>query len=236
MVDAAERAQLVERHLDLARRCAALIHARCGKHIELEELIALANAGLAEAAASYRADQGAAFSTWAWYRIQGSMLDGLRKFSNLPRRTWATLTALRAANDYLENLGEREAGAVKRGAQPKQGKDALGAVKDALASIRTMYMTSLETLQDAGFDKEDPDVSPSADVDRGRMARALRIALSRLPEKERALVTKHYYEGKNLLEAGVELGISKSWASRLHAQAVEKLRAAVDEVTQLEAS
>jgi RNA polymerase sigma factor for flagellar operon FliA len=77
-------------------------------------------------------------------------------------------------------------------------------------------------------------VSPSDDVDRGRMARALRIALSRLPEKERALVTKHYYEGKNLLEAGVELGISKSWASRLHAQAVEKLRAAVDEVTQAE--
>jgi DNA-directed RNA polymerase specialized sigma subunit len=30
------------------------------------------------------------------------------------------------------------------------------------------------------------------------------------------------------MEAGVELGISKSWASRLHAQAVEKLRAVVD--------
>ena len=35
---------------------------------------------------------------------------------------------------------------------------------------------------------------------------------------------KHYWEGKNLLEAGEELGISKSWASRLHAQAVEALR------------
>jgi RNA polymerase sigma factor for flagellar operon FliA len=233
-VDAADRAQLVERHLDLARKCATLIHARCGQYVELEELVALANAGLAEAAASYQVGHGTAFSTWAWYRIQGSMLDGLRRSSNLPRRAWATLTALRAANDYLENLGEREAGATRRGAKPKEGKDALVAVKDALASIRTMYMTSLESLQDAGFDKEDPDVSPSADVDRGRMARALRIALSRLPEKERALVTKHYYEGKNLLEAGVELGISKSWASRLHAQAVEKLRAAVDEVTQAE--
>jgi RNA polymerase sigma factor for flagellar operon FliA len=221
--------------MDLARRCAVVIHARCSKHIELEELIALANAGLAEAAASYDPDQGAAFSTWAWYRIQGSMLDGLRKASNLPRRTWATLTALRAANDYLENLGERDAGAAKRGVKPKQGKDALVAVKEALASVRTMYMTSLETLTEAGFDREDPDASPSEHVDRGRMARALRIALSRLPEKERALVTKHYYEGKNLLEAGVELGISKSWASRLHAQAVEKLRAVVDQEADLQA-
>jgi RNA polymerase sigma factor for flagellar operon FliA len=234
-VNAVERAQLVERHMDLARKCATMIHARCGKYIDLEELVALANAGLAEAAASYQVGHGTAFSSWAWYRIQGSMLDGLRKSSNLPRKTWATLTALRAANDYLENLGEREAGAARQGAKPKQGQDALVAVKDALASIRTMYMTSLETLQDAGFDKEDPDASPSDQVDRGRMARALRIALSRLPEKERALVTKHYYEGKNLLEAGVELGISKSWASRLHAQAVEKLRAVVDQEADLRA-
>ena len=42
-------------------------------------------------------------------------------------------------------------------------------------------------------------------------------------------MTKHYWEGKNLLEAGAELGISKSWASRLHAQAVERLRDAVDD-------
>jgi RNA polymerase sigma factor for flagellar operon FliA len=41
-------------------------------------------------------------------------------------------------------------------------------------------------------------------------------------------MTKHYWEGKNLLEAGAELGMSKSWASRLHAQVVEKLRAIVD--------
>jgi RNA polymerase sigma factor for flagellar operon FliA len=41
-------------------------------------------------------------------------------------------------------------------------------------------------------------------------------------------MTKHYWEGKNLLEAGAELGMSKSWASRLHAQAVERLRIIVD--------
>ncbi len=52
--------------------------------------------------------------------------------------------------------------------------------------------------------------------------------MARLPERERALMKKHYWEGKNLLEAGEELGISKSWASRLHAQAVERLRSIVD--------
>jgi len=60
-----------------------------------------------------------------------------------------------------------------------------------------------------------------------RQAYARRIAA--LPDRERALMTKHYWEGKNLLEAGAELGISKSWASRLHAQAVERLRSYVDD-------
>ena len=38
---------------------------------------------------------------------------------------------------------------------------------------------------------------------------------------------KHYFEGKTLLEAGSDLGLSKSWASRLHARAIDLLRAAL---------
>jgi RNA polymerase sigma factor for flagellar operon FliA len=60
------------------------------------------------------------------------------------------------------------------------------------------------------------------------MAKKLRDALDALPEREAAMIKKHYWEGKNLVEAGEEMGISKSWASRIHAQAVEKLRTIVD--------
>ena len=228
-MEAAERARLVDGHLQVAERCAALLHKRVGKYIDRDELTALANAGLAEAAASYDPDRGAAFSTWAWYRIQGSMMDGVRKAANVPRSVWANLVALRAASEYLENLGDRDAGAAKRGAAPKTKSEALGAVKDALSAIRTMYVTSLETLvEEQDFDKPEEAPTGVERIHEGRVGRRLRKALRGLPDKERALVTKHYYEGKNLLEAGAELGISKSWASRLHAQAVEKLRAAFE--------
>jgi RNA polymerase sigma factor FliA len=220
---------LVERHLDVARRAALMIFPRVRDHIELDELIALANAGLAEAAARYEPDRGAAFTTFAWYRVHGAILDGLRRSSNLPRRVWAKLVALRAANDYLEHRAERDAGAAKTGAAPASGVDALAQVKSALSAIRTMYMTSLEALQDNGFDRGDDEAGPDVKLDRGRLAKKLRMAIDALPEKERALMTKHYWEGKNLLEAGAELGISKSWASRLHAQAVERLRGIVDD-------
>jgi RNA polymerase sigma factor FliA len=228
-VDDRERAQLVESHLDLARRAAAMIYPRVRRHMEFEELVALGNAGLAEAATRYDPDRGATFATFAWYRVQGTIVDALRRNTTLPRRVWARLVALRAASEYLEHRSERDAGAARTGTSPASGADALAAIKDAMSAIRTMYLTSLETLQEEkGFEPAADHVDPSLKIDVGRLSARLRTALERLPERERALVTKHYFEGKNLLEAGAELGISKSWASRLHGQAVERLRRYVD--------
>lgn len=229
MEEQASRAKLVESHLDLVRKAASMIYPRVRDHIEFEELVALGNVGLADAATRYDPAKGASFNTFAWYRVQGAIVDGIRKQTNLPRKVWANLVALRAASDYLENRAERDVGATRQGARPAQGADALAAVKSALSAIRTMYVTSLEGLRESGYDAPDTDAPvPGERIDVRRLSAKLREALAALPDKERALVTKHYWEGKNLLEAGAELGISKSWASRLHAQAVERLRAIVD--------
>lgn len=235
-MEQAERARLVEIHLDLSRRAAAMVYPRVRDHVELDELIALGNAGLAEAANRYDPTKGASFNTFAWYRVHGAIIDGIRRNTNLPRRVWAKLVALRAASEYLEHRGERDRGAAApvAGSRAKvvpaaSGADALAAVKDALRAIRTMYVTSLETLQEKGFDPsgEPPRVNEQIDV--MRLGAKIRDAIEQLPDKERELVKKHYWEGKNLLEAGAELGISKSWASRLHAQAVDRLRKSVDD-------
>ena len=189
----------------------------------------MANAGLVEAAQRYDASKGASFNTFAWYRVHGAIIDGIRKNTQLPRRVWAKLVALRAASEYLEHRVERDAGATQRGVAPPEGAAALAAIKDAMSAIRTMYVTSLETLrEDKGFDPAGENEAPADRIHATRMAAKIRIALEALPDKERALVTKHYFEGKNLLEAGAELGISKSWASRMHAQAVDRLRKVLD--------
>ena len=229
-MDQAERARLVEEHLDLAHKAARMIFPRVKQHIELDDLVALGAVGLAEAAQRYEPDRGVPFAAFAWYRVQGAIVDGLRRASNLPRRVWLQLVALRAASEYLEHRGERDLGAAQRGIAAPQGADALTAVKSAMSAIRTMYLTSLEGLRDgAGFDPAGDNDDPREALDAHRMGSRIRAAIAKLPERERQLVTLHYFEGKNLLEAGAELGISKSWASRLHAQAVDRLRAVVDE-------
>jgi RNA polymerase sigma factor for flagellar operon FliA len=220
---------LVEDNLDVARKAAAMIFPRVRDWVEFEELVALGNAGLAEAAQRYEPDRATTFATYAWYRVQGAIIDGLRKMTSLPRRTWAKLVALRAASDYLEHRAERDRGAQQRGIAPPEGADALAAVRAAMSAIRTMYATSLEAMHDAGVELPSEAVEPGTQLDTGRMARRLAEAIDTLPPRERELMRKHYWDGKNLMEIGVELGISRSWACRLHAQAVERLRAIVSE-------
>ena len=205
-----------------------MIFPRVKQYIELEELVALGNTGLVEAAQRFEPERGVPFSSFAWYRVQGAIVDGLRRATTLPRSVWAQLVALRAAAAYLEHRAERDLGAARGGVPPPQGADALDAAKSALSAIRTMYLTSLEAARDSGFDVAGEAVDPAEVLHMQRMAGQLRDALAALPERERELVTKHYWEGKNLLEAGAELGMSKSWASRLHAQVVDKLRAVLE--------
>jgi RNA polymerase sigma factor for flagellar operon FliA len=207
-----------------------MVWPRVKQHVDFDELVAMGNTGLAEAASRYDPTKGASFNTFAWYRVHGAIIDGIRRNTNLPRRVWAKLVALRAASEYLEHQADREQGVKAKGAPQASGPEALAKIKEAMSAIRTMYVTSLEGLQDdKGFDPAGETVDPVEKIDVRRFGVRVRKAIEALPEKERELVKKHYWEGKNLLEAGAELGISKSWASRLHAQAVDRLRRFIDD-------
>jgi RNA polymerase sigma factor for flagellar operon FliA len=48
--------------------------------------------------------------------------------------------------------------------------------------------------------------------------------MAALPAKERRLLELYYFGDQNLEAAGKKMGLSKSWASRLHARAVGHLR------------
>ena len=54
-------------------------------------------------------------------------------------------------------------------------------------------------------------------------SRDAKLALSLLPPRQRAIVERHYFGGERFDEIAESLGVSKSWASRLHAQAMAAL-------------
>ncbi len=73
--------QWIEQCQGLVRSLAVQIHRKLPATIELDDLIAYGELGLMEAAQSFDPSHGCQFSTFAYYRIRGSIYDGAAKMS-----------------------------------------------------------------------------------------------------------------------------------------------------------
>src|ERR1700761_8983769 len=74
-----ERNELITKELPHVYYIAARIRERLPQHVEMEDLVHAGVIGLIEACRNYDSTQPAAFSTFAKFRIRGSILDSLRK-------------------------------------------------------------------------------------------------------------------------------------------------------------
>jgi len=225
---ASEVNQLVEKHLSLVQAIARKVKKTLNASIELDDLVGYGSKGLVEAAERFDARHGVAFTTFAYYRIRGAIYDGLRAMGWYSRADYARYRAEERANEYLRNRADREGAGQAQGAgtgSTTAGEAAtLAEVHEILSSVATVHITSLEAASTV------PDESlPAADVavDNHRLSHRVRQAVAALPDKERRLMELYYFADKNLEEAGAELGLSKSWACRLHARAVDLLRDAM---------
>jgi RNA polymerase sigma factor for flagellar operon FliA len=220
---ARERDQLVQEHLPLVQAIARRLKKQITARIDFDDLIGYGSKGLIEAAERFDPQHGVAFSTFAYYRVRGAMLDGLRTMGWYSRADYARYRAEERANEYLQNQSDRE-GAAGRGAAAGTASDTeevLSSVAEILGNIATVHITSLE----AASTVADERVAAADDaVDTGRLGARVREAVKKLPPRERELMELYYFAEKNLEEAGAVMGLSKSWACRLHARAVELLR------------
>lgn len=220
-IDQTARDRLIEQHLDYVRALAIQLRNEIGASaLQLEELVAYGSRGLVEAAQRYDPSRGVAFSTFAYYRIRGAIFDGLRQTGWLSRSQWGRFAA--ASNEYLGNLGDRQAPD-----QPtSRAGPAVAELGQALGDLATIFLTSMSSAT-----REDLPDGAQADaatrLEREQLAMLLREAVERLPGKERHLIELHYFEDLTLEEAGRQMGISKSWSSRLHARAIRLLAEAL---------
>jgi len=53
---------------------------------------------------------------------------------------------------------------------------------------------------------------------------ALRVAVHRMPERERAVLMMYYYDGLTLTEIGGVLGVTESRVCQIHTKALRQLR------------
>jgi RNA polymerase sigma factor for flagellar operon FliA len=224
---ASETKQLIEKHLSLVQAIARKVKKTVGASIDLDDLIGYGSKGLVEAAERFDGRHGVAFTTFAYYRVRGAMYDGLRTMGWYSRADHARYRAEERANEYLRSQADQQGAGRAQGADPPADPAAaLAAVGEILSGIAAVHITSLEAASTVA-DESLP--APDAAVDSHRLSRRVREAVLTLPAKERRLMELYYFADKNLEEAGAELGLSKSWACRLHARAVGLLREALGE-------
>ncbi len=222
--------------MGLVKSICSKVYRKVGQYVEMDDLIGFGTTGLLEAADRFDETAGTVFSTFAYYRIRGAVYDGLRSMGHIPRREYDKLRAARRADEYLESLGQRDAAArapgqgaaLAQGAARARGaaktEDELRSMYEAMAGAATVFVTSLDAQLEEGKDFTDLAASAEDKLALSQMRGQLVVAIDALPERERHFIRKHYYEGKTLLDAGQELGLSKSWSSRLHARAVDLLK------------
>jgi RNA polymerase sigma factor for flagellar operon FliA len=224
-----DRDRLIQQHLGLVQSLARKLRKQITARIDFDDLVGYGSKGLIEAAERFDPSHGVTFTTFAYYRIRGAMLDGVRTMGWYSRADYARYRAEERANEYLQNQADRagaQATAPREGApaspSPAQASATqLAGIAEILAGIATVHITSLEA---AATVADESLPAPDATLDAGRLGARVRAALHKLPDKERRLLELYYFSDRNLEEAGRALGLSKSWACRLHARAVELLR------------
>ncbi|HLV19498.1 MAG TPA: sigma-70 family RNA polymerase sigma factor [Polyangiaceae bacterium] len=212
-------------NLDLVDILAKQVARSVGRASELDDLIAYGREGLLDAARRFDASRGVPFRAYANYRVRGAIIDGVRAMARLPRRIHERLGGLQAAVHYGQGVFEDVLSApTTPGAGVAQAEQALA---DHMAAMATAIAVGFVAEAARGEEGELTSVAPELDPERAlgqaELLHLVRGAISDLPAEEAELVRRHYLEGERFDKVAAELGLSKSWASRLHSRAIARL-------------
>jgi RNA polymerase sigma factor FliA len=214
-LDSAEVLARVEEGLPLVDMLARQMRRQFGPHVHVDDLASQGRETLLAAARSFDPARGVPFKRWVCLRVRGAMIDAMRQSGNLPKRVYRKLRALQAAEHVHAAAADEVTPQGAEAADAKLG-DQLGTAAMAMA-IGFLAMRQSDAIDAA----PDPDRSPESNVGRAELLAKIRQAIAERPEQERLLLTRHYFEDVTFEETARELGLSKSWASRLHSRAIE---------------
>ncbi|WP_438000198.1 sigma-70 family RNA polymerase sigma factor [Sorangium sp. So ce185] len=208
--------RLLAEGLALLQLVAKRVARRLGRRIPVEDLVALGHPALLEVVRTY--DPGrSSFEAYAKRKIRWAIFDGIRRETRW-RSAAARASALAASARFAEGRGpEDDADA------PATQEDYAARLGGLLAGHAAAMALGLLSNQGDVAAVADAADSPEERASAAELAQAVRHAVRELPERERALVERHYFDDERFDQIAQDLGISKSWASRLHSQAIARL-------------
>ena len=224
------RAQLLDRYLGLVHHSARDMAGRIGHAVEFDDLLGAGTLGLVQALEGFDLSRGLAFSTYAMRRIRGAILDELRSRDWRPRsvrskgrQMAAVVTALETRNGRAPGPDEvARAMGVDIATYYRMKEDVDGGVMVSLAGTVARGGDDALKLEDT---LPDPTGNEAfEDVGKRETLSRLRLAIGRLPPRERTVLSLYYYEELNLKQIAEVLHVTESRISQIRTQALKRLR------------
>lgn len=205
-----ERARLVAAYTPLVRRLAARHFSRwLGSELEFGDLMQLGAVGLLEAIDRYAPERGVRFETFATYRIEGAILNGLPSYSEYQRQ-------LAVRRDLICERTESI-----RTSDGEDGKPALEQLADLAIGLALGF--ALDDEHDQQEEPSEPD-NAYARVELAQLRRQLSDLVNQLHETERRVIFGHYFQLQPFEEIARDLTLTKGRISQLHHAALRRLR------------
>jgi RNA polymerase sigma factor FliA len=227
------RDRLILTYAPLVKYVAGRLGSGLPAHVEEGDLVSYGLLGLIGAIERFDPTRDIKFETYAIARIKGSIIDELRSMDWVPRSVRAR------ARDIERAIADLEA-RLTRAPTDEEIADKLGITEeefqDSLLEISRSSIAALDELWASPGSSgdavalidtiEDPQAAePQMAMAHTELREALGDAISRLPEREKLVVTLYYYEELTLREIGEVLGVTESRVSQLHTKAILRLKA-----------
>lgn len=214
------RASFVMENLDLVNQVVAHLRASGITH-DPEELRAYGQQGLVEASLRFDPERGADFRSFAYLRVRGAMIDGLRKMGTWSRRGYESIQTMRAVQATSEGALDEEG--APEDLDPEAAQVRLQKHMGRVVAAMTVGVFAEVAFGDGALTARDR--APLADelLAERQIIELLHEGLDELPKDEAEVLRRFYLAGECLDDIAADLKCSRSWASRLHTRAVQRL-------------
>lgn len=214
--------KLVEDHMGLVKRLSWHFSGRIGKFAEIDDLLQAGYLGLVDASRRYSVQDGVSFAAYAAIRIRGSIIDLLRRNSNLCRKSIAMRQSIGRARTALEHRLGRAPEIEELAAELDME---IGELQDWDARLQVNRVQSLdEVYTDHSLLFSHDSATPEQDLERTQLKALLRQAVAMLPEREALVLQLYYVEELNVYEIAAILGVTTGRVSQIKKAAILRLR------------
>lgn len=203
--EASARNGLVMLHAEWARKVARDVFVRVRlPRADWADVMQNATMGLIQAVERFDPGVGVTFHTYARHRVRGAVFNGLRHMLSLTRGDSSSMVEIERVQSLVQD----------------EGDDLVDAFIRLTVGLGLGHMLSVQSIPTP----ERTSDGPYANTEHAQVRERAKDAIGQLPERERRIITLHYYQHMPFVKIAELMGVSKGRIAQLHRQALMRMR------------